>query len=757
MASCGSDEALGELGAANELRAAGVDAAGNADLVTLMARASYVASVQASAGPEYHLTLQARGTRAVGRCAAQRMRVAISDGELSVWPDDSGERGAIGLRWTELRRGPRRVSAATASRAVAVVGNRATLERSDGTEEWFVSGSLGIEHGMVLPYRPLASSPELAAPLRVELQVTSDEPLELRTNGAGTMVTLRGEAGAELRYTDLHVTDADGEVLPSRLAADGLRISLILDDRGARYPLRVDPLLWLFQQKLVASDGADGDRFGSAVSASGDTVLVGAPSGDGNVADSGAAYVLVRAAGAWTEQGKLTASDGAADDSFGSGVAIDGDLAVVGARSGDGNAADSGAAYVFARTASVWTEEHKLTASDGTADDWFGQSVSVSGATAIVGAHMAETAGPYAGTAYVFTRTASTWTEQQRLTATSPDVVDRFGSSVSLEGDTALIGAYGEDQNGAFSGAAYVFTRTASTWTELDKLTASDAGTADEFGYAASLSGDTALVGAHRRREGDFDPARGAAYVFVRNGAGWAEQQMLTASGASGDFYEFGSAVALAGDVAIVGASADDQLGTDAGVAYAFLRTASAWTEIQTLTADDGAEGDYFGWSVALSDDTVIVGAQGDNDQGDSSGSAYVLLGRRTDGDPCGADEECHSEQCVGGVCGHGGGAATGGAGGSSAGGAGPGGTTSSGGSGTGGGQAPSPSADDEDEGGCGCRLVASRSAHSTGFVVLLWGLVVSALACRRRGPAIHRRTGRRRRGRRTLRTTPAS
>ena len=204
--------------------------------------------------------------------------------------------------------------------------------------------------------------------------------------------------------------------------------------------------VWSQQQELTASDGAANDYFGYSVSVSGDTAVIGAY---GKISDQGAAYVFVRSSGVWSQQQKLTASDGAASDDFGYSVSVSGDTAVIGA---DGNNSLQGAAYVFVRSSGVWSQQQELTASDGAANDYFGYSVSVSGDTAVIGAYGKNS---FQGAAYVFVRSSGVWSQQQELTASDGAANDYFGGSVSVSGDTAVIGASGKNSN---QGAAYVFT-----------------------------------------------------------------------------------------------------------------------------------------------------------------------------------------------------------------------------------------------------------------------------------------------------------
>jgi hypothetical protein len=201
--------------------------------------------------------------------------------------------------------------------------------------------------------------------------------------------------------------------------------------------------------------------------------------------------------------------------------------------------------------------------------------------------------------------------------------IDFFGNSVSISGDTAVVGAYEDDDDGWSSGSAYVFVRdvTTGTWTEQAKLTASDAAGGDKFGYSVSVSGDTVLIGAYWDDDAGFQS--GSAYVFVRSGSTWTEQAKLTASdGAAGDY--FGDSVSVSGDTALIGAYRDDYAGTYSGSAYVFVRSGSTWTQQAKLTASDGAAWAYFGHSVSVSGDTALIGAAWDSDAGGNSGSAYM-------------------------------------------------------------------------------------------------------------------------------------
>ncbi len=257
---------------------------------------------------------------------------------------------------------------------------------------------------------------------------------------------------------------------------------------------------------------------------------------------------------------KITASDAAAADLFGQSVSIDGDYAIVGANGND----DGGSAYIFKRSGTTWSQQAKLTASDAAQNDDFGTSVSISGDYAIVGAHANDDGGSYSGSAYIFVRSGTNWTEQAKLTASDANGADEFGISVSIDGDYAIVGAYRDDDDGSDSGSAYIFVRSGTNWTQQTKLTALDGGVGDVFGYSVSIDGDYAIVGS----TGDDDDGSnsGSAYIFVRSGTTWTQQTKLTASDAAASDY-FGDSVSFDGDYAIVGSSGIDDDGSVSGYA----------------------------------------------------------------------------------------------------------------------------------------------------------------------------------------------
>jgi|GEM_PF-2423013 len=363
---------------------------------------------------------------------------------------------------------------------------------------------------------------------------------------------------------------------------------------------------WTEQNKLLASDGATNDEFGISVSIDGDYAIIGAYKDDDNGVNSGSAYVFKRDGTAWTEQNKLLASDGAYWDGFGWSVSIDGDYAIIGAVGDDDNGDDSGSAYIFKRNGTDWIEEAKLLASDGAILDYFGCSVSISGDYAIIGALYNDDDGGSSGSAYIFTRSGTSWAEEAKLLASDGAMSDYFGCSVSIDGDYAIIGAYKDDDNGVNSGSAYIFKRSGTAWTQQAKLLASDGEMYDNFGCSVSIDSNYAVVGAEEDDDNGY--ASGSAYIFKRSGTAWTQQAKLLASdGAEYDL--FGNFAAIDGDYAIIGAPGDDDNGYASGSAYVFKRSGTAWTQQAKLLASDGAADDHFGRSVSISGDYALIGA----------------------------------------------------------------------------------------------------------------------------------------------------
>ena len=542
--------------------------------------------------------------------------------------------------------------------AVQAVGSRLTYQWDAAVQEWFVNDQRGLEHGFTVSTRPAADTAALTAPgapspaLSFLLAVRGGLRPHVTTDALG--VEFRDTAGATvLNYAGLKVWDADGKILTSHfeLAASSPSalgeqhaVRLLVDERGARYPITIDPIAQ--QAYLKASNTPDGrngvsDSFGRSVAVSGDTVVVGADLEDSN-----------------TTGVNSTANE---------------------------DAVDSGAAYVFVRSGTTWSQQAYLKASNTQAGDLFGWSVAVSGDTVVVGAHEEDSgttginstpdeSASGAGAAYVFVRSGTTWTQQAYLKASTTGAGDVFGYSVAVSGDTVVVGSHHEDSSttgttstpnelAPSSGAAYVFIRSGTTWSQQAYLKASNTEAGDVFGFSVAVSGDTVVVGAIFEASNttgvssaanNSAPQAGAAYVFVRSGTTWSEQAYLKASNPGGGDW-FSNSVGVSGDTVVVGAFHEDSDTTgvqntatpttnenlaNSGAAYVFVRTGGTttgtWTQQAFLKASNAAAGDLFA-IVAVSGDTVVVGARGEdssttgvnttpNESAADSGAAYVFV-----------------------------------------------------------------------------------------------------------------------------------
>jgi uncharacterized protein (TIGR03437 family) len=545
-----------------------------------------------------------------------------------------------GLELESYGVGAQRIDLQGREAAIRTAGERISYGWDGNLEEWLVNEPRGFEHGFTLRERPVGGRADENLSLRLRIR-GGLRPLD--GFGGGSLV-FGDEEGARLEYRDLVVRDAGGQVRRSWFEAEGTAaIRLVVEDGGAAYPLTIDPLITQQAYLKPGVNGADGygdDHFGAAVAIHGETAVIGAPGerssatgvdgnqSDNSANDSGAAYVFVRQGLTWSQQAWLKASNTAVEDRFGSAVAIYGDTIVVGALEED------------------------------------------SAATGVNG-DQSDNRKLDAGAAYVFARSGTTWAQQAYLKASNTGTGDNFGAAVAIYGDTVVVGALNESSaatgvNGnqtastSFSsGAGYVFVRQGTTWMQQAYLKASNTGLGDQFGGAVAIFGETLVIGAALESSGatgvngnqadDSAFSAGAAYVFVRQGATWAQQAYLKASNSGGGDF-FGGAVGIHGDLLVVGAryegsvarsvngdQADDSA-PGAGAAYLFARSGATWSQQAYLKASNTDSGNGFGAAVAISMETVVIGARDessaatgvDGDQGDrgalSSGAAYVFV-----------------------------------------------------------------------------------------------------------------------------------
>ncbi len=524
-------------------------------------------------------------------------------------------------------------------------GSRVEYIWNSSLTEWFINDQRGVEHGYTLSTRPLTTSAgterDQSTPLTFTIAIRGG--LTPRVSNTGRDVTFVSPQGhVALTYNNLKVFDADGVHLPASFRSINdancqPQLLLTIDDTHARYPVTIDPTA---QQAYIKSSNPEVfDVFGFALAMSGDTVVVGA-------------------------YGEDSSSSGVNGSQTNNSLPL------------------SGAAYVFVRSGSTWTQQAYLKASNPGFEDEFGRVIAISGNTIVIGVPMEDSTvtginntpndlGNNSGAAYVFVRNGTTWSQQAFLKASNTGNVDRFGIAVAISGDTIIVGAPGEasgagnpngtidDNSVSFSGAAYVFVRSGTTWTQQAFLKASNLGAFDNFGNSVAIDGQTAIVGAigeasnspgvNGNQSNNAASASGAAYVFVRSGTVWSQQAYLKASNTeSGD--EFASAMALSGDTAVIAASREDSNATgvngdqtnnsanSSGAAYVFTRSGTSWSQQAYLKASNTRANATFATSVAIDGNVIVVGSQSESsgavgingDQSNTtkpaSGAAYVFL-----------------------------------------------------------------------------------------------------------------------------------
>lgn len=374
--------------------------------------------------------------------------------------------------------------------------------------------------------------------------------------------------------------------------------------------------------RLLGSASDAGDVLGYSVAVSNDYILVGAPLTDGADENTGVAYVYRRVGVTWSEKSKLESPDANLNDSFGSTVAIGEDYLAVGAPLDDEAVLNGGAVYVYRRSGSSWMFDAKLMALDAEEDDELGTSLAIEGNYLIAGARLDDN-GLSSGGAYVFFRDAVGWVQQQKLTASDAAAGDDFGASVDISGDSVVVGAPGDNVAASDSGSAYVFVRSGTTWTEQQRVSASDGTDGNELGRSVSISGEYVVAGSRLADFGGFNNA-GAAYVFKRTNTTWDQQAKLMAADAD-DEDVFGVSVSIDGGFVVIGSMQDDDGGNNSGSAYMFRRNGTTWLQASKLTAVDDASGDQLGFIVALHGGWAVAGAPYNDDFGTSTGSAYVF------------------------------------------------------------------------------------------------------------------------------------
>jgi hypothetical protein len=476
------------------------------------------------------------------------------------------------------------------------------------------------------------------------------------------------------------------EFLRLKILIGVILMSFVISPCAREVVRRASPMATIVPEGPVkASNISWYDNFGQSVALSGDTMVVGTISDDEGGWSVGAAWVFVREGTTWIQQAYIKPSTSSTGHFwFGLSVAISGDTMVVGAPMESSNASgingnqndnslpQAGAAYVFVREGTTWSQQAYLKASNPSRGDQFGFSVAISGDTIVVGSRFESSTSSgvngeqnddvlaASGAAYVFVRNGVTWTQQAFLKASNNDGcclphADLFGTSVAISDDTIIVGAPGEDSSSSgvngnqndngrsASGAAYIFVRRGTTWTQQAYLKASNPDTGDLFGESVAISGQTAVVGSSFESSnatgvnGDQNDntafIAGAAYVFVRNRENWSQEAYLKASNTEASD-RFGLSLSVSGDTVVIGAETEDSNATGvngpqnnndlpySGAAYVFARHDGHWTQLAYLKSLNTAQNAGFGRGIAISGNTIAVGAPGEDI---GTGTVYIF------------------------------------------------------------------------------------------------------------------------------------
>ena len=567
-------------------------------------------------------------------------------------PADGSWQWGLSLSHYGFQEAPQAVSGTPESHAD---GQRLTYQWDDNVKEWYVNDQRGVEHGFTVAQRPPAKDPS-------DQTDSSDLSFTLTVRGgllpsispdAQSVRFLNASGSTVVTYSGLKVWDANGKILPSHFAAAPSThdtFHLLVDERSARYPITIDPLAQQAYLKPAAVGTSQAqDQFGWSVAISGNTVVIGAPKEDSSTTgatsapnegapEAGAVYVFVRnGAGVWSQQAYLKASNTGAGDRFGHSVGISGDTIIVGAVSEASNATGinapvtggsgtqsnnsmgySGAAYVFVRTGSSWAQQAYIKGDAPAHNEYFGRSAAISENTIAIGAQSGVS---------IFVRDSILgtpfWYQQAQLKSDNWHYADDFGDSVSLSGDSLLVGATGEDgshpgvngtpnEDAPSSGAAYVFRRTGSIWSQEAYLKPADpkgAGSGffssgGRFGAAVSLDGDTAVVSANSPL---FGPP-GMIAVFTRSGSVWSPQAEITRD----TNHSFGASASVSGDLLAAGSFRySSSTSPGVGMVHLYVRNGSKWVEQASAPGTVGV--------LSISGATVVSG-----NYSDSSGATGV-------------------------------------------------------------------------------------------------------------------------------------
>lgn len=605
-------------------------------------RAAFIRAVQSEGGAEYAARVGTSGEvgfdsqehKLLAQASSAGFRVAASDGKSSA-TFRLQSYGCVGDSSVRL-----------AGAAPIAHGSRVSYSRG-GIVEWYQNGRLGVEQGFDLQRAPAcrAGSREEAVELKMAIDHSLRASLSADKGGAQSLL-LRDEANdTVLHYSDLFAQDADGKSVPVKMALNerGNELTLRVEDRGARYPLQIDPLIWAQVNGAVKAGDADADdTFGFSMASAGDTAVVGAPLDDAGGTDAGAIYVFtMNSQGTWSQRVKVAGPSAGANYGWSVGISKlpAGDYRIVAGAPED--SASNGLANWFRGTGDSWVAEAEFSGAGR-----FGFSVAVSGDRVIVGA---PNEASLDGVARIFEPdprvTPIPWNEAAVIASAVPGTLGSIGVGVAIDGDIAVVGEPSFDVGATDDGRAFIYQRDPmGGWNRVATLTASDRMALTNFGYFVAVQGLTAVIGGP-----NHNGAAGAAYTFDGIAGTWAQTSRLhTLAGVTlSPNNQFGHGVSIMGNTLVVGAPS--AVGAERG--FVFTRAAGTWSLTQTFVPKAGGSGAF---ARALSLGTpghILATAPVESTTSANSGAFFDFILRKSNGDACAAATECASDFCVDGVC----------------------------------------------------------------------------------------------------------
>ncbi len=523
------------------------------------------------------------------------------------------KQGTWGLSWVAQQNS---LGGSSLTPSFRVEQNRVTYDHGS-IEEWYVNGPYGIQQGFTLKKKRSEDGNRVT--LRLKEVGNLKGYLENGTLKVTPSAKQESNKSEVITYGGLYAYDAQGKSLPVWMEKESDHLLIHAETLGADYPIVIDP--FIRQARALTSyqgffAGHVNNIFGWSTALSGNRMVIGAPYQNvGSNVRQGAAYVFSRLGTSWVQEAVLIAGDGAAGDIFGAAVGIDGDRIVVAAPYNDiGSHPNQGAVYFFSfsSVSEAWSQEQKIVTSNGMSNDNLGyfseptRTLVIEGDTLVVGSL---TANGGRGAVYVFNYSIpSLWTQQQELTAIDGNVGDFFGSAIALSGNMIIVGAYGDDIGSvANQGAAYVFTRLNPTaeWQLVERLTANDGSSDDNFGFAVAASGNRVVIGAPNKAVG-MNYSQGAIYVFTLTGSTWSQVRIVAERGSTNEL--LGRSISFNGLRILGGARGiSDRSYRDVGGGYLFSLVGSSWLQVQKLTINESRNTAWYGDSVALDGDYLLL------------------------------------------------------------------------------------------------------------------------------------------------------